>query len=80
KVANCVLLFALERLDVIPIDVWIDRILRQHYVRAGDKPTPRELAVFAERTFGRYGGYAQQMLFHAARMRKAESRDRLRKK
>ena len=28
KVANCVLLFAYERLDVVPVDIWIARILK----------------------------------------------------
>jgi N-glycosylase/DNA lyase len=31
KVANCVMLFAYERLRAFPIDVWIERVLRQHY-------------------------------------------------
>ncbi len=80
KVANCVLLFALERLDVVPVDVWIDRILRRHYVSPGSRPTAKELALLAEGTFGRYAGYAQQMLFHTARMQKAESRNKQIKK
>ena len=31
KIANCVMLFAYERLRAFPIDVWIERVLRQHY-------------------------------------------------
>src|SRR4051812_2637320 len=31
KVANCVMLFAYERLRAFPIDVWIERVLREHY-------------------------------------------------
>src|SRR5260370_16243236 len=31
KIANCVLLFAYERMDAVPIDVWIGRALRQKY-------------------------------------------------
>src|SRR6266481_3542542 len=31
KSANCVMLFAYERLRAFPIDVWIERVLRQHY-------------------------------------------------
>ena len=29
KIANCVLLFACERLAAFPIDVWIERVLHQ---------------------------------------------------
>src|SRR5947207_105933 len=31
KVANCVMLFAYERLRAFPIDVWIERVLREKY-------------------------------------------------
>ena len=31
KIANCVMLFAYERLRAFPIDVWIERVLREHY-------------------------------------------------
>ncbi len=31
KVASCVMLFAYHRLDAFPVDVWIDRVLRQEY-------------------------------------------------
>src|SRR6266511_5832312 len=31
KIANCVMLFAYERLRAFPIDVWIERVLREKY-------------------------------------------------
>ena len=31
KVANCVMLFAYERLQAFPIDVWVERVLREKY-------------------------------------------------
>ncbi len=65
KVANCALLFAYERLDAVPIDVWITRILRDTYRKR--RSNPRQLKTFAARHFGPYAGYAQQMLFHHAR-------------
>ena len=34
KVANCVLLFAYEHLDAFPIDVWIERVLRERYFQS----------------------------------------------
>jgi N-glycosylase/DNA lyase len=67
KVANCVMLFAYERLRAFPIDVWIERVLRQHYFPRRRRLTAAQLRDFAARHFGEHGGYAQQYLFHHAR-------------
>jgi N-glycosylase/DNA lyase len=78
KIANCVMLFAYERLRAFPIDVWIERVLRQHYFPRRKKMTAQQLREFSETYFGDHGGYAQQYLFHHARtaLRKTEvSRD-----
>jgi N-glycosylase/DNA lyase len=68
KIANCVMLFAYERLRAFPIDVWIERVLRQHYFSGRKKMTAQRLREFSETYFGEHGGYAQQYLFHHARM------------
>jgi N-glycosylase/DNA lyase len=68
KIANCVMLFAYERLRAFPIDVWIERVLRQHYFPRRKKMTARRLREFSEGYFGEHGGYAQQYLFHHARV------------
>jgi N-glycosylase/DNA lyase len=68
KVANCILLFAYERLDSVPIDTWIHRILLA--MRNGRKGTPAQLAAYARRRLGPYAGYVQQYLFHHARSQK----------
>ena len=70
KVANCILLFAYERLDAVPIDTWIHRILLA--MRNGRKGTPAQLATYARRRLGPYAGYVQQYLFHHARIAKRE--------
>jgi len=67
KVANCVMLFAYERLRAFPIDVWIERVLREQYFRGKRKPTAAKLRAFTAAYFGNHGGYAQQYLFHHAR-------------
>jgi len=67
KVANCVMLFAYERLRAFPIDVWVERVLREKYFTRRRKLTAGELREFAARHFGAHGGYAQQYLFHYAR-------------
>lgn len=66
KVANCVLLFAYERLDAVPIDVWIHRVLIS--MRNGRRGTPAQLARYARKNLGPYAGYVQQYLFHRARV------------
>lgn len=67
KVANCVLLFAYERLDAVPVDVWIARVLRGLRRR---KASLLDLENFSRRKFGTYAGYIQQYWFHHARMSK----------
>ena len=68
KVANCVMLFGYERIKAFPIDVWIERVLREKYFPRKRKVTSASLAEFAAKYFGTHGGYAQQYLFHHARM------------
>lgn len=80
KIAQCALLFGFERLGMFPVDVWIERVLRQLYFAKSRRPpkTPR-LKKFVRDHFGPYRGYAQQWLFHHARtgevFRKGAKRD-----
>ncbi len=67
KVANCALLFGFGRVRAFPIDVWIERVLRERYFPRKRKVTAERLREFAATYFGPYGGYAQQYLFHHAR-------------
>ncbi len=77
KIAQCTLLFAYERLGVFPIDVWIERALRElYFVKSRRKITPKFLRDFAHRHFGPYRGYAQQWIFHHARTSGVFSRQR----
>lgn len=65
KVASCVALFGLDRLDAFPVDTWIGRILEESY---GLKGWRREaLAQFGRAHFGAGAGLAQQWLFAWAR-------------
>jgi N-glycosylase/DNA lyase len=68
KIANCVLLFAYDRLDAVPVDVWIARVLNEVYFAGRLKVPLRELKSFAADYFGSYAGYAQQYLFHHWRL------------
>jgi N-glycosylase/DNA lyase len=78
KVANCVLLFAYERVRAFPIDVWIERVLRENYFKGRrTKVTARSMRDFSRKYFGEFGGYAQQYLFHHARSGKRRARPKL---
>jgi 3-methyladenine DNA glycosylase/8-oxoguanine DNA glycosylase len=66
KIADCVLLFACGFDGAFPVDVWVERALRELYFprrRVGDK----QLRHFAATHFGPHAGYAQQYLFHYMR-------------
>lgn len=81
KVADCVLLFSLEKLEAFPIDIWIKRATTNLYSkyfessfieRVANKGsiTPKEyetIGSFAREYFGNYAGYAQEYLFHYLR-------------
>lgn len=66
KVAECVLLFALEHGEAFPVDVWIHRAVQMLYLR-GRHATPRVIRAWARGRFGSLAGYANQHLFLAAR-------------
>jgi N-glycosylase/DNA lyase len=69
KAADCILLFAFQKYEAYPVDVWIRRIMQQHYLLdlATEAPlTNREydaIRRFARRYFGEYCGYAQEYLY-----------------
>jgi N-glycosylase/DNA lyase len=66
KIADCVLLFSLGKMEAFPVDTWILKVLRRGYFPKR-KVSPEKLKSFAIKHFGPYGGYAQQFLFHYAR-------------
>jgi len=65
KVADCVLLFGFERLEAVPVDVWIERIFREYYLDPGTKVGYERIRQYAQEYFGPYAGYAQEYLFWA---------------
>jgi N-glycosylase/DNA lyase len=66
KIANCVLLFAYGFQDAFPVDVWVQKAIRQLYFPKR-KPTEKRLKLFVQTHFGLNAGYAQQYLFHYMR-------------
>ena len=70
KIADCILVFSLDKMEAFPIDVWVRRALAEWYFPGEKTPTNRVLEEWARGYFGRYGGYAQQYLFHGRRLQK----------
>jgi len=69
KVANCVLLFSMDKLQAFPVDVWIKRVLRENYLNESDESIPdNKLRDWAQNRFGEFAGYANQYLFHQRRL------------
>jgi N-glycosylase/DNA lyase len=84
KVADCVLLFSLGKMEAFPVDVWIKRILLKYYadylpqnlverLQSHDSLSNGEyekLSLFSRNYFGSYAGYAQEYLYHYERSKK----------
>jgi N-glycosylase/DNA lyase len=81
KVADCVLLFSLEKLEAFPVDVWMKRAATKLYANHFDSTFVERVSckgsitlkqyeainAFGREYFGRYAGYAQEYLFHLLR-------------
>ena len=73
KIADCVAVFSLEKIEAFPIDVWVRRALAEWYFPNQKIPTDKDLLEWAHGHFGTYAGYAQQYLFHGRRLEKKRS-------
>ena len=74
KVADCILLFSLEKLEAFPLDRWMLRILQKYYskefqisTKTITEKTYNQLHENIVEHFGSYAGYAQQFLFKMER-------------
>lgn len=65
KVADCVMLFSMQKKDSFPVDVWIKRIMEELYI--GNEASIKDVERFSKEKFGKYAGIAQQYLFFYAR-------------
>lgn len=65
KVADCILLFSMQKYDAFPVDVWVKRVM-QHFYLAPDVSL-NKIRQFGRDKFKFYAGFAQQYLFYYAR-------------
>ncbi len=68
KVADCILLYALDHRSVFPVDRWTARWLREVGCVDVDPGDPRDVRAFARDRWGMDAGLAQQFAFHASRL------------
>jgi len=74
KVADCILLFSLEKLEAFPLDRWILRVLQKYYSNKfqlyGKTLTEKKYEKLHQEIveyFGPFAGYSQQFLFKMER-------------
>ena len=65
KVASCIALFGLGRLEAFPIDVWVRRVMNRLY--GIEEKDIKGMNAYAAEHFGANGGIAQQYLFYYIR-------------
>ncbi len=67
KIANCILLFALDKPNAFPVDVWIDRVLRESHFKNKKPKSKIQMRCWSQEYFGAYAGFANHYLFHLRR-------------
>ncbi len=63
KVADCIMLFSLQKYQVFPVDVWVRRVISEIYFENIEQ-TPKNIQKFAKEHYGELAGLAQQYLFY----------------
>ena len=65
KVSDCILLFAFDKSDAFPVDVWVKRVMEYFYLK--EETNVKHIGMHGARIFGKLAGFAQQYLFYYAR-------------
>ncbi|WP_370574477.1 DNA-3-methyladenine glycosylase [Methanomethylovorans sp.] len=71
KVADCILLFAFEKMEAFPVDTHVEKVIRTYYGNHNffkDGMTKTKIGRWGRLYFGKYCGYAQQYLFYQKRL------------
>lgn len=65
KVADCIMLYSMQKVDSFPIDVWIKRIVEELYIKR--EASLKEIEMLAKEKFPINAGIVQQYLFFYVR-------------
>ena len=70
KVANCIMLFCMDKPQAFPVDTHIMQVLRERYPNAEEVHSSdiRRVRAWAQEYFAPYAGYANHYLFHSRRV------------
>lgn len=68
KVADCIMLFSMEKYSAFPVDVWVKRAMIYFY--GAEDASLNKIRIFARNKFKELSGFAQQYLFYYARENK----------
>jgi N-glycosylase/DNA lyase len=68
KVADCIMLFSMQKHEAYPLDVWVKRVTEYFYIH--QDVSMNIIQDFAREKFGSLAGFAQQYLFYFARDQK----------
>ena len=68
KVADCIMLFSMNKTSAFPVDVWVKRAMIYFY--NAEEGSLNKIRIFARDKFGELSGFAQQYLFFYARENK----------
>lgn len=65
KVADCIMLFSMQKYTAFPVDVWVKRAMQFFYL--APDVSLKKIRDFGRNKFGKLSGFAQQYLFYYAR-------------
>ncbi|MHB1392820.1 MAG: DNA-3-methyladenine glycosylase family protein [Clostridia bacterium] len=65
KVADCIMLFSMQKYKAYPVDIWVKRVTEYFFLERDVKM--KEIQQYAEEKFGDLAGFAQEYLFYYAR-------------
>jgi N-glycosylase/DNA lyase len=78
KIADCILLFSLDKLEAFPIDIWILKFLNQNLQQILKTPSEfntkissnqyKKISKDIRNYYGRYSGYVQQYIYYNIRV------------
>ncbi len=70
KVANCIMLFCMDKPQAFPVDTHILQVLRERYPNAEEVRSSdiRRVRAWAQEYFAPYAGYANHYMFHSRRV------------
>lgn len=68
KVADCILLFSMQKKDVFPIDTWIQKVIKRFF--NNEDLNKKQMQLLIDKEFGQYKGIINHYMFYWGRENK----------